>query len=87
MGFSEGISKAPKAASWKTVFYGVMREVSFKEELFEAEKAVAIWIFVKELSSKVRCSMGDNMIAVHCLKIYLKSGDAERRSVLVVSVT
>lgn len=43
----------------------------------EAEKAVAIWIFVKELSSKVR-EYGDSMIAGHFLKISLKSGDAER---------
>lgn len=68
------------------LFCRAMREVSFKE-LFEAEKAVAIWIFVKDLSSKVRCSMRDSMKAVRCLKIYLKSGDAERQPVLVVSVT
>ena len=44
----------------------------------KAEKTVALWIFVKELSSKLRCNMGGSLIADYCLKITLKSGAAER---------
>lgn len=46
--------------------------------VLKTKKSLAVWIFVKELSSKVKCSMGDRMMASHWLKISLKSGDAEK---------
>lgn len=33
----------------------------------KSEKAGAVWIFVKEIPSKRRCSMGDGVTAGHCL--------------------